>query len=198
MTTSIALAAGAFTWTFLEYLLHRFVFHERRLGAGLAREHLEHHARVDWFVPMARKLLLAAGVLAAVALVAVPLLGWGPGVGFASGVAGGWVAYEGIHRAIHVWPPRTAYGRWARRHHLHHHFADPRRNHGVSSPLWDHVFRTFTPVSRVTIPARSATKLPWLLDGDAVRPDLTSTYVVASRRDHPPGSSVAARSQLDG
>jgi len=72
--------------------------------------------------------------------------------------------------------------------------AQPRR----LLPLWDHVFRTFTPVSRVTIPARSATKLPWLLDGDAVRPDLTGTYVVAPRRDHPPGSSAEARSQLDG
>ncbi len=183
MTTWIALAAGGFTWTFLEYLLHRFVFHERRLGVALSREHSEHHAKVDWFVPMSRKLLLAAVALPVLALVASPIVGWGPGLAFGSGVVGGWLAYEGLHRAIHVWPPHTAYGRWARRHHLHHHFGDPRRNHGVSSPLWDQVFGTFTPVSTVIVPVRSAVKLPWLLDGDEVRPHLAGTYVVAPRRD---------------
>lgn len=180
------LLLGALTWTLLEYLLHRFVFHERRLGVALAREHLEHHAKVDWFVPMRRKVLLAAIVLPALALVAVPVAGWASGVAFVSGVVGGWLAYEALHRAIHIWPPRTAYGRWARRHHLHHHFADPRRNHGVSSPLWDHVFRTFTPVTTVTVPARSAAKLPWLFDAGRVRDAFAGTYVLAPRREAGP------------
>ncbi|MDP2309840.1 MAG: sterol desaturase family protein [Pseudomonadota bacterium] len=183
--TWLALACGGFTWTLLEYLLHRFVFHERLLGVTPAREHLEHHAKVDWFAPFGPKLLLAAIVLPALSLVAVPLAGWAPGLVFVGGVVGGWLAYEGLHRAIHVWPPHTAYGRWARRHHLYHHFGDPRRNHGVSSPLWDFVFRTFTPVSTVTVPARSARKLPWLLDGDAVHPTLAGTYVLAPARTAP-------------
>jgi sterol desaturase/sphingolipid hydroxylase (fatty acid hydroxylase superfamily) len=32
--------------------------------------------------------------------------------------------------------------RWLRRHHLQHHYAAPDQNFGVSSPLWDIIFRT--------------------------------------------------------
>jgi sterol desaturase/sphingolipid hydroxylase (fatty acid hydroxylase superfamily) len=175
---TIALLAGGFTWTLLEYLLHRFVFHERRLGVALSREHLEHHAKVDWFAPMVRKLLLAAVVLPTLTALAVPLVGWGSGCAYVSGVVGGWLAYEALHRAIHVWAPRSAYGRYIWRHHLYHHFGDPRRNHGVSSPVWDVVFFTHMRVTTVTVPARAARKLPWLLDGDVIPAHLAGTYVL--------------------
>jgi sterol desaturase/sphingolipid hydroxylase (fatty acid hydroxylase superfamily) len=178
----IAFAFGLFTWTFLEYVLHRFVFHDRRLGVAMAREHLEHHAKVDWFAPFSSKVRLAVVVLSGLALVAVPLFGWTRGLAYVFGIVGGWMAYEVLHRSIHVRPPKNAYGRWAWRHHLHHHFGDPRRNHGVSSPLWDVVFRTYTPVSQVIVPPRSAKKLPWLLDGDAIAAGLADTYVLGARR----------------
>lgn len=155
--------AGAATWTLLEYLLHRFVFHERRLGRAASAEHLEHHARVDYFAPWSAKLRLAAIVLPALTLAAWPLAGPSLAVVYAGGVVGGWLVYEALHRAIHVWPGRTAYGRWARRHHLFHHFGDPSRNHGVSSPVWDVVFGTYVPVDEVVVPARQADKLPWLV-----------------------------------
>lgn len=189
----LAFGFGGFTWTLLEYVLHRFVFHDRVLGVGPAREHLDHHAKVDWFAPLSSKLRMAAVILPALALVAVPVAGWGAGSAYVIGIVGGWLGYELLHRAIHVWPPRTAYGRWAWRHHLHHHFGDPRRNHGVTSPLWDLVFRTYTPVRTVIVPQRSAKKLPWLLDGEAVVADLSETYVLATRRARPdPVSEEAA------
>ncbi|MEQ1508731.1 MAG: hypothetical protein ABMB14_41270, partial [Myxococcota bacterium] len=67
--------AGMGLWTLLEYLLHRFVFHDRMLGKAAAAEHLQHHARVDWFSPWSSKLGLAAVVLPAVTLVALPVAG---------------------------------------------------------------------------------------------------------------------------
>src|SRR5262249_24104713 len=58
------------------------------------------------------------------------------------GVVVGYLAYEVIHYAMHQVP-------WARRllrplasHHLHHHSAAASRCYGVSSRLWDWVFRT--------------------------------------------------------
>jgi sterol desaturase/sphingolipid hydroxylase (fatty acid hydroxylase superfamily) len=33
-------------------------------------------------------------------------------------------------------------GRFLRQHHMAHHYTKPDRNFGVSSPLWDLVFRT--------------------------------------------------------
>ena len=173
----IAFGAGLFAWTLLEYVLHRFVFHERRLGRGAAAGHLEHHARVDWFVPWWRKVLAAVVVLGGITLVTVPLLG--PAAGWlAAGIVVGWLAYEALHRAIHVRGPRTAYGRWARRHHLHHHFVDPGANHGVSSPLWDWAFGTWARVDTVRVPPRQASKLPWLLVDGRVAAGLADTYIV--------------------
>ena len=182
----IAFLSGLGLWTLLEYVLHRFVFHERRLGKRASAGHLEHHAKVDWFVPWRRKIAAAVGVLGGLCLVTVPLGGLAVGSSLAAGIVAGWLAYEALHRAIHVLPPRTAYGRWARRHHLHHHFVDPASNHGVSSPIWDLVFRTYAPVRTVRVPPRQAAKLPWLLVDGRVAPGLEGTYRVP---DHPARSA---------
>ena len=47
-------------------------------------------------------------------------------------------------------------------HHLHHHFRNPKANHGVTSPVWDHVFRTADPVEVVRVPRKLAPF--WLTD----------------------------------
>src|SRR5512143_1994437 len=117
----IALGAGLMLWTLLEYLLHRWVFHGRVLGKMMAREHLKHHAKVDWFVPWWRKLALATPILAVIAGLGLLALG-APGAGLVIGVFAGWIVYEWIHRQIHVSAPTNAYARWARTHHLSHHF----------------------------------------------------------------------------
>lgn len=192
----IAFLVGFASWSPIEYLLHRFVFHERVLGKRAAAEHLEHHARVDWFAPWSSKLTLAALILGALSAVAWPVLGLGPGVSLVAGTVSAWLAYEALHRAIHVFPPRGAYARWAWRHHLHHHFADPRGNHGVSSPLWDRLLGTFEPVEVVVVPPKQAHKLPWLLGPDgAVRPELADTYRLGRGRapaPEPPEVAVTA------
>jgi sterol desaturase/sphingolipid hydroxylase (fatty acid hydroxylase superfamily) len=163
--------AGLSCWTLLEYGLHRFAFHERWLGWALAREHTEHHKRVSWFAPWSSKLLLAL-------LIAGPL-GLLLGAPFLAGLLGGWLGYEVLHRRIHVAAPLGAYGRWARRHHLAHHFADPRKNHGVTTPLWDWVFGTLGPSREVAVPARHLARLPWLMGPDGgVHPRFSETYRV--------------------
>ncbi len=167
---------GAFVWSLLEYTLHRWVFHERILGRRASHEHLEHHAKVNWFPPWSSKLKAAAVVLGGVGLVTVPLGGAVVGLSLVGGIVAGWLTYEALHRAIHVAGPRSAYGHWARRHHLHHHFADPRKNHGVSTPLWDVVFGTFVSVEIVRVPARQAAKLPWLLHDGHIAAGLEGTY----------------------
>lgn len=178
----VALIVGLGLWTLIEYLLHRFVFHERWLGQRGAREHTEHHAKVDWFAPWSSKLLLATPVLLALTALGVPFLGLGAGASLAAGVVAGWLAYEALHRAIHVLPPHGAYARWAWRHHLQHHFGSPKANFGVSSPIWDRVFGTYQAVNRVAVPPRQAQKLPWLLDErGGVRSELASTYLCVQR-----------------
>ena len=179
----VPLLVGAFIWTFLEYTLHRFAFHERRGANFGSREHLAHHAKRDYTVDT--QVLAWIGVLL-VGLVAFNLIGRalaGPAVGWSLGI--GFVVayffYEWVHASAHLWAPRTAYGRWLRRHHFHHHFAEPLRNHGVTSPLWDHVFGTFSASDSVLVPRRLAMR--WLLDAPdgEVRADFRDDYQVRGR-----------------
>ena len=94
-------------------------------------------------------------------------------------VAYGW--YEWVHAAAHLWAPRTTYGRWVRQSHFHHHFNEPLRNQGVTSPFWDHVFGTYTVPGQITVPRRMA--MVWLLDADGnVKPVHQGTYAVRGKR----------------
>jgi sterol desaturase/sphingolipid hydroxylase (fatty acid hydroxylase superfamily) len=158
----LAFALGGLGWTLAEYGLHRFVFHgasARRLGAG---EHRRHHAEVDYFAPWWQKALAALAVTAAMLPLAIALSGTASGLAFTAGFVVTYLSYEVLHRTAHTRPPRGRYGRWRRRNHFAHHFMDPRRAQGVTTPLWDQVFGTRLPVDRVRVPRRLA--LPWLLD----------------------------------
>lgn len=178
----VGLGGGVVVWTLLEYVLHRWAFHRRVLGRRVAREHIQHHAKVDYFSPVWRKLALAAMVLPLIMLAAGLVLGWELGSSVPTGVVVGWLAYEWIHRRIHVAAPvggvgrLGAYGRWARRHHLHHHFGRADMNHGVSTPIWDLVFGTFVRPESVRIPRAHVAKFPWLLEASEGAPRIASDW----------------------
>lgn len=93
---------------------------------------------------------------------AILIAGRTVGVAYVLGLIGFYGAYEVLHRREHTHPGIGAYGRWARRHHFHHHFADARVNHGVTSPLWDLVFGTYRRPGVIKVPARLC--MAWLLD----------------------------------
>ena len=175
--------AGAFFWTFSEYVLHRW-FHTAR-GSNLAsREHLGHHARSQYRITAMSWLAWAAVLV--VGLVVLPLVAWvvlplADALAFGIGWVVAYFVYEWIHAIDHIRPPRTAYGRWTRRSHFHHHFGAPLRNHGVTTPLWDIVFRTYDAPATVTVPRRLA--MVWLLDATGeVRPEHRATYAVRGTR----------------
>ncbi|MCA9568517.1 MAG: sterol desaturase family protein [Myxococcales bacterium] len=182
MSLVVALAAGALSWTFLEYVFHRFLGHEHRHNP-FGAEHTAHHSRGDYFAPWTKK-LAAALVLAAGLVPAALLVAGAPGGAFCAGLFAAYGGYEVLHRLEHVHSGFGAYGRWARRHHFYHHFHDPRMNHGVTSPLWDIVFGTYVRVEGpIRVPARL--KMCWLCDPstDDVWPELASDYLLRMRRD---------------
>jgi hypothetical protein len=156
--------------------------HEMR-GKGMAsKEHLRHHAEYDsvleswWF---AWSGVIGVGIV--LGFNAARLLG---PVGWTLG--GGFVAsygfYDWIHYRAHRRPIAHPYERWARRHHFHHHFGHPMRNHGVTSPVWDMVFGTYDRVEGpVRVPRRLAMK--WLIDDEgAVKPEYAGDYEVVGHR----------------
>jgi sterol desaturase/sphingolipid hydroxylase (fatty acid hydroxylase superfamily) len=73
-----------------------------------------------------------------------------------------YLAYEWVHRRAHTHRGVGAYGRFLRRHHFHHHFGNPRVNHGVTSPVWDVVLGTFETPERIRVPEKLCMR--WLVD----------------------------------
>ena len=188
---------GGAAWSLAEYTLHRYVGHgpKRRaptsvlgrltpsgLLAEFNREHLAHHADPRYFAPTSRKVLAAAAVIPVVTGALAPIVGVRRAASFAAGFTATYAAYEILHRRIHTHPPKGRYGRWARRHHLQHHLKDPRANHGVTSPIWDHAFRTLEPLRRVRITKRTAP--PWFFTPDgALASGLADDYELVGERD---------------
>lgn len=188
-------ALGGLAWTASEYAIHRFVGHgpkrtlkaslvEKMTPGGLAAEfnaeHLAHHANPRYFAPTPRKIRAAAVGIPLVGAALTPILGPRRAVSFALGFGAVYGGYEVLHRWIHVRPPTTRYGRWARRHHLLHHHKTPRLNHGVTSPLWDVLTSSHVPAEKVKVPRHVAPD--WMVDqrGD-VRAEFAEDYEIVGK-----------------
>jgi sterol desaturase/sphingolipid hydroxylase (fatty acid hydroxylase superfamily) len=158
----VAALLGALTWTLLEYLIHRWMGHDRRFRKSpFGVEHVRHHIEGNYFAPTWKK-LIAAALFAGVALGPALAIGGVAGLGYVAGLVAFYGAYELLHRREHTHAGIGPYGRWARRHHFHHHFVDGRRNHGVTSPIWDFVFGTYERPSIIRVPAKLC--MSWLRD----------------------------------
>lgn len=180
----LAFGLGAFGWTLTEYGLHRFVFHGASASRLGAHEHRKHHAEVDYFAPWWQKALAAVAAVGLIAPVSIAVAGAVQGASFTLGFVAMYLVYEVLHRRAHTRPPRGPYGRWRRRNHFAHHFADPRLAQGVTTPIWDAVFGTRLHVDTVRVPRRLA--MPWLVDAaGALRPEHAGDYVLigSARRD---------------
>ncbi len=190
-----AFLLGGLGWTAVEYLLHRFVGHGPRRPVPRSRwarltprgflgafndEHLRHHADARYFAPTSQKVFAALAATIVLTGIGTLVVGVATGFAFAVGFGLTYASYEVLHRRIHTHPPRGRYGRWLRRHHLHHHFKTPRMNHGVTSSLWDKVARTERRPDAdepLRVPRHLAP--PWMIDGrGAVRRELAHEYVI--------------------
>jgi sterol desaturase/sphingolipid hydroxylase (fatty acid hydroxylase superfamily) len=158
----VAAILGVLTWTLLEYLIHRWMGHDRRFRKSpFGVEHVRHHIEGNYFAPTWKK-LIAAALFAGIALGPALALGGMAGLGYVAGLVAAYGAYEILHRREHTHAGIGPYGRWARRHHFHHHFVDGRRNHGVTTPIWDVVFGTYERPSIIRVPAKLC--MSWLRD----------------------------------
>lgn len=183
IVVAAALIAGAITWTFLEYVIHRWLGHHPRTRPNpFAVEHVRHHSEGNYFAAVSKKILAAIIVAAVLLGPSVWLVGWEMGPAYVLGFLAMYAAYETLHRREHTHPGINAYFRALRRHHFHHHFVDPSSNHGVTTRFWDRVFGTYQEPDIIRVPQRLA--MPWLLDPDTgdVRSAFQAHYVL--RRLH--------------
>jgi sterol desaturase/sphingolipid hydroxylase (fatty acid hydroxylase superfamily) len=133
-------AVGALSWTFFEYLLHRFVLHRIRVFAAM---HDAHHQAPLAFV--GTPTWLSMGVILGVVFLPTWALGsWNAASGLTVGVMAGFFWYGVVHHAIHYRKPRAIATRLllASRRHAQHHYSNQSGNFGVTTSFWDHVFGT--------------------------------------------------------
>jgi sterol desaturase/sphingolipid hydroxylase (fatty acid hydroxylase superfamily) len=125
--------AGLLGWTLVEYLVHRFLFHSL-----YRREHWTHHVDVLAFIGVSSWKTSSAFAL-------FLLFAWYTQLtSVFAGAVTGYFFYISVHYVMHRpqhWAYRFVTGLVAN-HDLHHRHGIE-KNFGVSSPLWDHVFRTY-------------------------------------------------------
>jgi len=138
---------GMFIWSLFEYIMHRFVFHfvseKPKVQNVIYTLHGVHHEyprdRERLFMPPIPSIIAASLFF----FLFYALMRWNV-LAFFPGFLFGYLMYGSMHFAIHAFkPPKILKALW-RNHHLHH-YKYPELGFGVSSVLWDHVFRTIPP-----------------------------------------------------
>lgn len=142
----LLVAAGLFIWTLSEYWLHRKVFHwdpdhpiGHRLHFIIHGVHHDHpNDKLRLVMPPGASIPLAALFFGVFWLIvglptALPLF---------AGFLIGYLIYDYTHYYLHHVVPKSDFGKRLREAHMRHHFQDHRYGFGVSSQLWDAVFRT--------------------------------------------------------
>lgn len=132
---------GVFVFTFVEYAMHRWLYHAR---TGFAAEsHHEHH--VSPRGPSAMPCPCGSIGITILWWLVMPTLGRAGASFFIGGMAIGYLYYGVLHHLEHHVRAASVPGGWPRErwkvHAVHHGWLD--RNFGVTTSLWDHVFGTY-------------------------------------------------------
>ena len=135
---------GLLLWTFLEYLLHRFVFHFVNENKYVQKFHFIFHGVHHNYPHEEKRTMMppSGGVLFISLFLAICYLIWGVnGIFVCGGIVFGYLCYSGLHYCIHMFKaPKFLQPLWT--HHLLHHYKDDENAFGVSNRFWDRIFGT--------------------------------------------------------
>lgn len=139
--------AGVLIWTLTEYWLHRTLFHWIPDASWGEKMHFLLHGVHHQWPHDKYRLVLPPGASVPLFFLFLGLwrlvfgdAGWAVMAGFTTG----YMAYDLLHYYVHHGRPKIRLLRKLQGHHMSHHFNKRYANkrYGVSSPLWDYVFRT--------------------------------------------------------
>ena len=138
LAITILFIIGFATWTFAEYLLHRFVLHG---WPYFAKYHRAHHD--DPRAMIASPTLFTLGVFASLAFLPAALfLGLWTALPWFAGFLSGYMAFAAVHEIVHHSENQGRVLRYFKRLHARHHHGTEDRNFGVLTGFWDRVFGT--------------------------------------------------------
>lgn len=138
---------GVIVWSATEYLLHRFVFHFEPKAIWGKRLHFIFHGVHHDYPKDAKRLVMPPSASIPLAILFYFLFSsiFNNSLklySFFSGFILGYLIYDMMHYAIHHHNFKNPLFKKIKQHHILHHYADPSKGYGVSSALWDFVFRS--------------------------------------------------------
>lgn len=136
---------GVLLWTFVEYALHRYVFHWQPDSPLLAQAvfvmHGNHHSVPNDPLRNLMPPMVSLPIGGLIWAVMLALLG-PSGSWMFFGFMAGYVAYDLVHYACHQWPMKGRLARVLKMHHMRHHHLREAGNYAITGMMWDRLFRT--------------------------------------------------------
>ncbi|MTH97267.1 sterol desaturase family protein [Roseibium sp. RKSG952] len=143
-------ASGLLSWTFAEYAIHRWLMHRDPLIPKWDKvversiPHRTHHRKPEApDIAIIERPLKPLSMCIVFAFALSVLIPWPHAGSYALGTGLGYFLYEAVHFSTHKCKMDNPVGRYLMRHHMLHHYADPTRNYGVTTPIWDFIFATY-------------------------------------------------------
>jgi len=149
ITIASMVLLGLIVWTFTEYMLHRFIFHYRPNSHLGERIHYIFHGVHHDYPSDSRRLVMPPSVSLPLALLFyflfLVIFGAEKVASFMPGFLTGYLFYDMTHYAVHHFNMHSKIWLALKNHHMKHHYQDPQKGYGVSSPVWDKIIGTDFP-----------------------------------------------------
>ncbi len=144
-TTIGLFVLGFIVFTWVEYIVHRYVFHIKPISAARAKFqytiHGIHHEYPKDKDRLAMPPLLSVTISTILLLLFRVVMG-DFAFAFLPGFLVGYAAYLGVHYMVHAFAPPKNFFRLLWVNHGTHHYKNGEMIYGVSSPLWDYIYGT--------------------------------------------------------
>jgi len=142
---ALAFIIGLLMFTWVEYNAHRYIFHmEPDTPTKASIQYKFHGVHHEYPKDKARLAMppLVSIVITAVLFFVFRFIMGDFVFGFLPGFLIGYAAYLWVHYSVHAFRPPSNIFKVLWVHHGIHHYKENDRAYGVSSPLWDFVYRT--------------------------------------------------------
>ena len=152
LTVVVVFLAGTLGFTFMEYAVHRWVYHPPHGASEIYKQatykmHGMHHDypkdKRRLAMPPLVAIALATGLLFLFELVLGQYA-----FSYLAGFVVGYALYLVVHYTVHIYAPPRNFLRALWVNHSIHHYSEDEVLFGVSQPLWDYVFGTMPKSAR--------------------------------------------------
>ena len=142
----LSLLAGLLVWTLTEYVLHRFIFHYQPSSEWGKKLHFIFHGVHHDYPNDSLRLVLPPSVSIPLSIlfyllfsVTIPTAYL---YSFFAAFLTGYLCYDMCHYAFHHGNFSNPILKKLKQHHMLHHYTDSDKGYGVTSILWDFIFRS--------------------------------------------------------